>query len=235
MATQTRFNLNTAIESWRNELAAQPQLTPDDRRELERHLSDSITELREHGLNEEEAFWLARRRIGQPEKLAEEFVKDSPGNIWRERLFWMAAGIMLFWQTGLIIAYFEGIAFHFIPGMHGIYDRNWGLFQGLPILVIGVLLAKGVLGRSSKAAWVFQNRWRLAALLIFLNMLCDFAQIADIHFNDVGVGRNFSIAWAIWLQGYFLHLLSYLKFTIAPMIFMIWLLPQEKRRAAAVL
>ena len=30
MATQTRFNLNAAVENWRNELATQPQLTPDD-------------------------------------------------------------------------------------------------------------------------------------------------------------------------------------------------------------
>ena len=65
MATETRFNLNAAVETWRNELAAQPQLMPDDRRELERHLLDSITDLQERGLCDEEAFWLARRRIGQ--------------------------------------------------------------------------------------------------------------------------------------------------------------------------
>ena len=35
MENQTRFDLNAAVENWRHELAAQPPLAPDDRRELE--------------------------------------------------------------------------------------------------------------------------------------------------------------------------------------------------------
>src|SRR5580692_4515854 len=87
MATETRFNLNAAMENWRNELAAQPQLSSDNRRELERHLTDSMAELRQRGLNEEESFWLAQRRMGRPQMLAEEFEKASPVNVWRSRLF----------------------------------------------------------------------------------------------------------------------------------------------------
>src|SRR5579863_4287883 len=90
MATQTCFDLNTAVESWRNELAAQPHLTPDNRRELEKHMLDSMADLRGCGLNEEESFWLARRRVGQPQQLAEEFEKADPGKVWLERVFWMA-------------------------------------------------------------------------------------------------------------------------------------------------
>lgn len=89
MENQTRFNLNTALENWRTELAAQPSLSPDDRRELETHLRDTFAEVKARGLSEEESFWLARRRVGQPQKLAEEFVKTDPTRIWRERVFWM--------------------------------------------------------------------------------------------------------------------------------------------------
>jgi hypothetical protein len=94
MATQTRFDLNAAIENWRNELAAQPQLSSDDHRELEKHLADTMVELHQRGLSEEESFWLARRRIGQPQQLAEEFQKAEPGKIWRERVFWMAIALV---------------------------------------------------------------------------------------------------------------------------------------------
>ena len=94
MATQSRFDLNTALETWRNELTAQPQLTPNDRRELERHLTDSIAELRGRGLVDEESFWLARRRIGRPQQLAEEFKKVNPGSVWPERAFWMAVALV---------------------------------------------------------------------------------------------------------------------------------------------
>lgn len=96
MAIEPHFDLNTAFENWRNELAAQPELSSDDRRELEKHLSDSMAELRQRGLSEEEAFWLARRRIGQPQELAEEFEKAEPLRAWRERAFWAAASVLAF-------------------------------------------------------------------------------------------------------------------------------------------
>ena len=94
METQTRFDLNAAIENWRQELAAQPDLTPDVRRELETHLRDTVAELQRRGLNDEESFWLARRRVGQPKQLAEEFVKANPAMVWRERVFWMAISLV---------------------------------------------------------------------------------------------------------------------------------------------
>ena len=102
MENQTRFDLNAAVENWRNELAAQPNLASDDRRELETHLRDAIAGFQQRGLNDEESFWLARKRVGQPQKLADEFVKENPAKIWRERIFWMAIlilAIQLWTQT----------------------------------------------------------------------------------------------------------------------------------------
>jgi hypothetical protein len=102
MEHQTRFDLNAAIENWRNELAAQSALSVDDRRELETHLRDAFAELKARGLNDEESFVLARHRVGQPQKLADEFVKENPAKIWRERIFWMAIlilAIQLWTQT----------------------------------------------------------------------------------------------------------------------------------------
>ncbi len=90
MENQTRFDLNASVENWRQELAAQPPLTPDNRRELETHLRDSLAELKSRGLNDEESFWLARRRVGPPQKLGEEFFKADPAKVWRERIFWAA-------------------------------------------------------------------------------------------------------------------------------------------------
>ena len=95
METQTRFNLTAAIQTWHQELAAQPGLAPGDLRELESHLSDAVAELRHHGLSEEESFWLARRRLGSPQPLAEEFVKEDPARAWRHRLFWVALALLM--------------------------------------------------------------------------------------------------------------------------------------------
>src|ERR1039458_8031824 len=89
MENQTRFDLNAGIENWRQELAAQAGLTAEVRRELETHLCDAIAGFQQRGLNDEESFWLARRRVGQPQLLGEEFVKADSAAIWRERAFWM--------------------------------------------------------------------------------------------------------------------------------------------------
>src|ERR1039458_6935167 len=87
MENQTCFDLNAAIENWRNELAAQPNLASDDRRELETHLRDAIAGFQQRGLNDEESFWLARRRIGQAQQLVPEFVKANTTKIqWQTRL-----------------------------------------------------------------------------------------------------------------------------------------------------
>ena len=86
MENQTRFNLNDAIENWRQELTAQASLTAEVRRELETHLRDAIAEFQRHGANDEESFWLARGRVGQPQLLGEEFEKADPSAMWRKNM-----------------------------------------------------------------------------------------------------------------------------------------------------
>jgi hypothetical protein len=94
METQTRFDLNAAIESWRQELAAQANLTAEVRRELETHLLDAIADFQQRGLSDEESFWLACKRIGQPPQLGQEFEKADPAAVWRERASWMAISLV---------------------------------------------------------------------------------------------------------------------------------------------
>ena len=103
MENQTRFDLNAAIENWRQELAAQPNFASDDRRELEAHLRDAVAGFQQRGLNDEESFWLARRRVGQPKQLAEEFAKADPAQVWRERVFWMWLAVFLSSTLGRMI------------------------------------------------------------------------------------------------------------------------------------
>ena len=80
------------MENWRQELAEQLNLASDDRRELETHLRDAVAGFQRRGLNDEESFWLARRRVGQPKQLAEEFMKANPAAVWRERILWITVG-----------------------------------------------------------------------------------------------------------------------------------------------
>jgi len=94
MENQTRYDLNADIENWRQELAAQGNLTVEVRCELETHLRDAIAGFQQRGLNDEESFWLACKRVGQPPQLGQEFMKADLAAVWRERAFWMAVSLV---------------------------------------------------------------------------------------------------------------------------------------------
>jgi len=140
METTTRFDISAAIQTWREQLATPPGLTPENRRELEAHLQDSITALRERGLSAEESFWLACRRVGHPQMLAEEFAKEDPAAVWRARVFWLAVGVCLmrFWSglpAFLLDAAWSGFARQMA---HNFFLPDWVLFY-LPFRTQGLV------------------------------------------------------------------------------------------------
>lgn len=94
MEPETKFDLSASLQEWSEELAAQPGLTPDVRRELQTHLQDTVKDLCQHGLNEEESFWLACRRIGRPRQLGEEFVKANSWPVWKRHALLVATAML---------------------------------------------------------------------------------------------------------------------------------------------
>ena len=111
MENQTRFDLNAAIENWRNELAAQPNLASDDRRELETHLRDLISEFRRKGLSEAESFKSACERVGQLRQIGNEFQKNRTVRITRHP---SASGACIGFILGLVMFLF-GLSFAYRP------------------------------------------------------------------------------------------------------------------------
>jgi len=215
MRTQTRFDLNNAVENWRNELAAQPQLSADDRRELEKHLADAMTELRQRGLNEEEAFWLARRRIGQPQQLAEEFVKTNPGEVWRERIFWMLFGIFLFSVWGGLSS---SILLKFNSGKEGVslVGQIIFVFSNILPLLICVLLAKGKFLRPvSVLGWFTSSRKRFAVTAIIIS------GVASV-FTALSMGIPFAAGWLA---------MAYWLFDIVFIGIIVWFMPKQTPKA----
>lgn len=93
------FDLDRAIQLWREQLAHSPAVGRDNCDELESHLRDCVNELHARGLSDEEAFLVATRRLGRPDALGAEFGKVNTAALWRDRACWMLAG-MLFLTIG---------------------------------------------------------------------------------------------------------------------------------------
>ena len=79
-------------------------LRPPDVEELEQHVRDSISDLTAKGLNDEEAFLIATRRLGEHGSLGREFGKVNGSHIWARRAFWMLAGYVLMQICGMLVS-----------------------------------------------------------------------------------------------------------------------------------
>jgi len=75
MGTAIEFDLNTALQLWRERLGQSPQFKTENLNELESHVRDSVVQLQSKGLSSEESFLIATRRAGTPAQLEPEFAK----------------------------------------------------------------------------------------------------------------------------------------------------------------
>jgi hypothetical protein len=226
MENQTRFDLNAAIENWRNELATQPNLESDNRRELETHLRDAIVGFQQRGLDDEESFWLARRRVGQPQQLGEEFVKADPIAIWRERLFWMWLALFLSSCLGDLCRslfalaqarYFDTSS---IPGI--IFLIITLVFP----LVAVILLANGkLIPPFSRLMLLIENRRRLAIAVSVCVVLPSTIRLAVIP-------TFFSSRVYPHLSTYVVGYVSLFFYNLVTGVILVWLLPVQNRKTS---
>jgi hypothetical protein len=232
METQTRFDLNAALENWRQELAAQPGLAADNRRELEAHLRDAIAGFQQRGLNDEESFLLARHRIGQPQRLGEEFEKADPAKVWRERIFWM---VLFYFLMGTLstVPWFMGILFS-KPGAGGNLPASVLVFllRVSPLIAI-VLLGAGKMTRQfSRLIQLVDGRFRLASAAFILILISSVLQYFGIMLSDLNF-EALQTSVGIPFQHHAISIGQILPPVVALFILallLIWLMPAQNRK-----
>lgn len=75
MENRTEFNLENNVQKWKSILTKKNNLTKSNIIELENHLLDLIEDLESKGLNKEESFLIAKKRIGKIDDICLEFDK----------------------------------------------------------------------------------------------------------------------------------------------------------------
>lgn len=96
MGETNMYDLNKRIKQWRAYFAQTQSLEKTDIDELENHLREEIDHLKELKLSEEEALLVAKHRLGDSASIAEEYAKIDYSHIFRRRLFWAAAGVLVY-------------------------------------------------------------------------------------------------------------------------------------------
>jgi hypothetical protein len=72
------------IAEWRAYVAKAPAVDGRDVDELDAHLRDQIAELERAGLNGDEAFLVAVKRMGDLDSLSREFAREHRGRLWKQ-------------------------------------------------------------------------------------------------------------------------------------------------------
>jgi hypothetical protein len=176
MENPTSFDLNRAIQSWRENLAQSPAFRGENLSELESHLGDSIATLQTRGLSAEEAFIIATRRIGTGGSLESEFGKVNQRIVWLDRVLWMLIGVQIW---GLVASLTGSVARNALSWGFASINYNYkesglalpiALFSLVQVLVIAtslilcwwLVVRKGErLGARLKP--LLKSRWTLMA------------------------------------------------------------------------
>lgn len=77
-------DLETQIREWRTYVAKSPAINGHDVDELESHLRDQIADLDAVGLDTDEAFLIAVKRMGDLDTLSREFAREHSARLWKQ-------------------------------------------------------------------------------------------------------------------------------------------------------
>src|SRR5690606_41118339 len=86
MSTPDHANsaLEAQIDQWRRYLARRQAIHSVDVAELEDHLREQIAMLADAGLDDDEAFLVAVKRLGDLDALSREFAREHSERLWKQ-------------------------------------------------------------------------------------------------------------------------------------------------------
>jgi len=79
-----RAGLENQIDQWRAWVLRRQAITPDDAAELEDNLRGQVADLRAGGLDDDEAFLVAVRRMGNLDDVSREFAREHSERLWKQ-------------------------------------------------------------------------------------------------------------------------------------------------------
>jgi hypothetical protein len=144
------FDLERQIQDWKMELMARPALRRADVEDLEQHVRDGLPTLVSAGLNPEEAFLIATRRVGSPAAIEREFAKVNAAYLWSQRVFWIVLGALGYVVCRLAIGAAASVA-QALAGLAGGSGSDVG-YAGLTVACAGWIVVAAALYRQRDAS-----------------------------------------------------------------------------------
>src|SRR5215217_5184589 len=84
MGLESDSTVDAQVAEWRSYMRRHRELSSADADELEDHLRDRISDLTASGLEPDEAFLVAVKRIGSLDALTREFAREHSERLWKQ-------------------------------------------------------------------------------------------------------------------------------------------------------
>jgi hypothetical protein len=171
--------LEERITEWRSWVLRREAMNGRDVDELEDHLRNQVADLARAGLDEEEAFLIGVKRLGELDSLSREFAREHSERLWKRLVLTDAAEAGSGWTREAVVALGLAVGAGAAvkapelfglsianggPGVESFYVRNFSLFV-LPFLA-GFFAWKRAMDRP--ALWRLAMPFLLAALVVNL-------------------------------------------------------------------
>ena len=142
--------LEERIDEWRSYVQRRPVMGATDVDELEDHLRSQVTDLSEAGLDEEEAFLIAVKRLGDLDTLSREYAREYSERLWKRLVVapdagqgdagWsrealVAVGLAVAAAVAIKVPELFGLSLNDPDPAQSFYVRNFSLFV-LPFLAV---------------------------------------------------------------------------------------------------
>lgn len=147
------FDLNLAVQRWRENLAQSPAFRSENLNELESHLRDSVATLQTRELSDEEVFLIASRRVGGDKQLEAEFGKVNGRDVWLDRVFWILLGVQV-WNAVSTLAR----TLSFMSFLFGWKMTNYDYGLTLPVIFSTLMQLAGTAACLVFCWWLFTQK-----------------------------------------------------------------------------
>lgn len=162
--------LEARIAEWREYLRRRQAIHSVDVTELEDHLREQVSTLLDAGLDPDEAFLVAVKRLGSLDALSREFAREHSERLWKQLVAvapdadGLAAGARRDTVVAFALAVVAAIAVK-VPALFGVsMDGNAGFYvRNVSLLIFPLLTGYFVWKRRASAALV---RWLAVAFVI---------------------------------------------------------------------
>lgn len=211
------FNLQNQICTWVANLKSEPSITESDSEELKSHLLDLIDELKKNGLNDEEAFWVASKRLGSCFEWKADYVEVNRPFIQMKRSLFILAGVLAYFLLFYFIKFSSKLLFIVLIS-NGVGEYNSVDWISRYLIVVHfafILLVVSIFLLEKKTVSFIENvnmKPRQSVFLLFTAIIFGIIDTCLYPIVKNLMGQDFS------LRSYFYHVFFYFDYSFPLLI-----------------